>query len=385
MELNFIRSLINQVMTRVGGVNNFRLHLSSFSCLNGHIYNHVHTSPPLTQPGDAKEITRALNNFQALENTHMHGSCPSLGAQTILNLMSSLPADMPKMYVIVTDGNIDLSDRHHYRGAIISMRPFLQDFGFEPCASILGKNHSYVVRHLLHTRCYKIAQSFQVFGQATYSQQMVDSLFTTYSPIEYESILPSASPSFFPIETSPSFSPSSSPGQSSPSSSPGQSSQSSSPGQSSPSWFPTVSSPTSSPSLPVAANQEMSSTSTLLGTKVAGIIVGTLLGLSCMLILFFFVLRKKRSGQKPEFSQRMNENSYQLDDGESFIYENEPHVLLALATKNKSLHEKQTRKKSIIHRLDGNNESYDDVEPMRKKKNPLPLDRYPALEFAENN
>ena len=81
----------------------------------------------------------------------------------------------------------------------------------------------------------------------------------------------------------------------------------------------------------------------------------------------------------------MNETSYQLDDGESFIYENEPHVLLALATKNKSLHEKQTRKKSIIHRLGGINEPDNDEEPRRKKKNHLPLDQYPALEFAENN
>ena len=204
LELSFIQNLVNATIAEVG-LKNFRFHLSTFTCLHGHMYNIVHTQPALTDPGNLEQIYMAFESFRHLSDHRMYFTCPSAGTQEIINLMQTLPQGFPRSYVIVTDGRVNAGDGSKFRGAIINLKKLLE-YGVRPCAATIGRQDIPQLKHLMETLCIHTAEDFFSLSLPPFANQLTsDMLLIDPSSSVPLTIPPTVSPN------SPTSSPSSSP------------------------------------------------------------------------------------------------------------------------------------------------------------------------------
>ena len=144
----------------VFGLDNFRLHLSHFSCYNGNPRNWIDSRPKLTIPSRKGHIEDALERFRETGDAHSFGTCPSMGAQIIHELMD-IVADpsWTIQYFIITDGRIGKNDEGKFRTAVREIKSKLRAEQ-QVCAVTVGRTQVRQIRRLMKTDCIFTVEGF---------------------------------------------------------------------------------------------------------------------------------------------------------------------------------------------------------------------------------
>lgn len=122
---DFVQEMLTRLTQSIPW-GDLRVHLSYFTCQPQKQIptNKVLTSPFLTDR--ETKMNAALDRMRGMNQKRMYGTCPSRGARAIYH-KARLTYKRPAMYLIVTDGRVQSSDRARYRKVMSKMGALLRD------------------------------------------------------------------------------------------------------------------------------------------------------------------------------------------------------------------------------------------------------------------
>ena len=178
--VEFVENLVNTLVVRVGGYQNFRLHLSYFSCTSK-------TNRPINKiiaqlADTAAEVQKALATLKTLDEDKMYGTCPSLGASEMLKMMqryNNVASPWPMAYYIVTDGRVTGADRKDYRRVMLGVRNEVRKRvpTRDVCAMTIGEvGIKEDLKSLIRSDCVESVNDFVGMRQLSLAMHVADLL-----------------------------------------------------------------------------------------------------------------------------------------------------------------------------------------------------------------